>query len=135
MERAAELERIEQAKILADKAKAAAEADAKAAEIAGEKELAQEIREEPVIVPLPTVKPQVAKVAGATTARTWAAEVIGFPDDMTKFLELVTCVATNPQHINLLNPNMVALNAMARAQKQGFSIPGVRAVSNESMRL
>lgn len=131
----AEKVRLAEQEELQRKAKLAAEADARAAEQAKQPELAKEIRDEPIETPLPAARPQVAKVRGASIPDTYAAEVIGYPDDTVKFLELVTYVATNPDYLNLLLPNMVALNKLATAQKQGLKIPGVRAVRKQSMRL
>jgi hypothetical protein len=132
--RVAEEKRLEEQKEAEAKAKAAAEADAQAAEAANEPELAKEIREEPVSVPVPEAKPAVAKVSGVAPTGTYKCEVIDYPNDKRKFLELVVHVAQNPDDVNVLLPNMPALNDMARAKREGFSMPGCRAVKSEGMR-
>ena len=131
----AEKVRLEEQAALQEKARLANEADARAAEAAKQPELAKEIRDEPVETPLPAARPLVAKVRGATIPDTWAAEVIDYPANTAKFLELVVHVAQNPDLIHVLLPNYPSLNKLATAQKQGLKLPGVRAVRKQSMRL
>lgn len=65
--------------------------------------------------------------SGAAAATTWSAQVV----DMGALIEFI---AVNPQYRNLVLPNETALNALARAQKEGFNMPGVRAVSKVNIR-
>ena len=72
--------------------------------------------------PVPEVKPAVAKVAGISARQTWHAEV-------TDKAALVAWCLLNSQ-LYLLEPNMVALNSLARNQKEELSIAGVKAVKD-----
>lgn len=67
------------------------------------------------------------KAAGTAAVKTWSAQV-------TDLRALIQHVAAHPEFTNLLVANDTALNALARAQKEGFSMPGVRAVSKTSIR-
>lgn len=66
-------------------------------------------------------EPGISKVDGVQSRTIWRAEVVDFA-------AMVNYVAKNPQYLGLLEPSMPALNALARAQREGFSIPGCRAV-------
>jgi hypothetical protein len=92
------------------------------AEEAGDPELADEILREPTPLPVVHVAAAVAKVDGMSTQTRWGAEVVDL-------LALVRYVAANPQWVNLLEANTVALNRLAVAVKGELRIPGVRAVS------
>lgn len=73
-----------------------------------------------------TVAPRVSVAAapkGLSTRANWKAEV-------TSMAELVAYVAANPSFINLLTVDATALNALAKAQKEAFSIPGCRAFND-----
>lgn len=81
-------------------------------------------RREAVVAP---VVAQVEKIPDVAIRTTWHAEV----EDMLLFVQ---AVAKNPDLLDLLQPNMTALNAMARAQKEHFQkIPGVKAVSEKGI--
>ena len=97
-------------------------AEALHAEAMGEPDLAEAIISEPVVAPVVRVAP-TPKINGVSFSQVWSAEVI----DMAA---LVRFVAINPAMINLVQPNLTALNAMARAQKSALNIPGVRAVAS-----
>lgn len=133
---ATEYEREEQRKAAAERKRLEDEARRKeedarlrqaiAAESAGDDALAEKIIEtpaapRPVIVP----RPAVASVSGVTAVTRWSAEV-------TDIGALVRHVATHPDLLHLISPNLVALNQMARAQQAKLAIPGVRAVSETS---
>lgn len=66
------------------------------------------------------------KVDGISTRVTWSAQV-------TDLATLIKYVAENPQFAGLLQPDQKALNDMARALKGNLKIPGVLAVTNESI--
>jgi hypothetical protein len=107
--------------------------DAIAAEAAGDTEQAadlfaeaQEIESEPVVVPVFTPVMQTATVAGVSERKTWSAE-------LTDIAALVAHVASHPECINYLLPNMPALNALARSQHEAMRIPGVRSVGTVSL--
>ena len=70
--------------------------------------------------------PAVPKVEGGSVRAVWSAQVTDFP-------RLVQAAAANPALLYLLQPNQVALNQMARAQKEHLSIPGVVAVATDSV--
>jgi hypothetical protein len=62
----------------------------------------------------------------------WRAPGITMRDNWKVVIEdkmkLIRYCATNPDHHNLLEPNLTALNAMARALKGVLNLPGVRVV-------
>lgn len=57
---------------------------------------------------------------------TWSAEVVDL-------LELVKACAEGRQPLGLLQPNVVALNDLARIQKDKMEIPGVSAVAKQGV--
>lgn len=59
------------------------------------------------------------RLSGLSFRDHWRAEV-------SDFRQLVAAVARNPTLLNLIEPNLAALNHLARAQKQALRIPGVR---------
>lgn len=92
------------------------------AEERGDQAEAKAIMEEPVVTPVVTVAPQVARVEGVSSRTNWSAEV-------TDLLALVRYVAAHPEWVYLLEPSIPNLNRLAVAQRNALSIPGVRAVS------
>ena len=74
---------------------------------------------------VPTVRPEVAKVAGVSTRETWGAEI----HDLRAFY--AWCITGDNLYM-AGEPNMVALNSRARAERGDMKIPGVRAVSKLS---
>lgn len=98
----------------AEAAKAAGATEAEAEAILTE-ELAA-----PLVVPA-TPAPAPAEKQGVGTRFNYKAQV----RDMTMLLRFV---ADNPTFMNLVTPNESALNALARAQKEAFDIPGCRLV-------
>lgn len=83
----------------------------------------------PIAPPMvaPVVAPRVQQAAGVSKPRdNWSAEV-------TNPLALAKFVVDNPTFANLVQPNMVALNQLAKAQKNLLSIPGVRALNNPTI--
>jgi hypothetical protein len=86
---------------------------------------AQELVDTPVETPTVQVASFTPKVSGLSFRETWSARV----DDLKK---LIAWVAKNPSDFNLLQPNMTALNAKARSQKQGMSVDGVKAVCTKT---
>ena len=86
----------------------------------------EEAAEDAMTVPLappvvPTVRPEVAKVAGVSARETWSAEVT----DMGSFA--TWCVASG--NLYMIEANQIALNSRARSEHAAMKIPGVRAVS------
>ena len=68
------------------------------------------------------MKAQVSETESVSTRTIWRAE-------LTDKLALVQHVAANPHLVHLLEVYMPAANAMARAQREAMSIPGLVAVS------
>jgi uncharacterized membrane-anchored protein YhcB (DUF1043 family) len=113
-------EEAAQKALLEDRLRRAAEADA-----AGELEKADAIMEAPAPEVL-TVEPraEVAKISGVSARTVWHAEVYNFE-------ALVRYVAEQGSLVlNLVEPNLAVLNAMAREHKERFDLPGVRAASD-----
>jgi len=106
-------------------------AEAVHAEQMGEPELADEIlAEPPAPAPIIRVEPQVAKVEGLSSRRTWVAEIV----DMEA---LFAWIAQDRSRIAYAEPEALrkshpSLNALARAQRASLSVPGVRAVEQVS---
>ena len=98
----------------AEAAKAAGATEAEAEAILVEEMAA------PLVVAAPPV-PTPAEKQGVGTRFNYKAQV----RDMTMLLRFV---ADNPTFMNLVTPNESALNALARAQKEAFDIPGCRLV-------
>jgi len=95
------------------------------AAMAETEEAAEEALTEPLPPPpVPTVRPEVAKVAGVSTRETWGYEII----DKSQFLAW----ASKPENVFYATENAVALNSRARAEKDAMKIPGVKAVSTLS---
>lgn len=85
------------------------------------REEAEQLISEPVNVPAPIVVKSTPKIAGISFRDTWSARVINLQ-------KLVAYVGANPQFLNYVTPNATALNTAARAQKDGFKVPGVELV-------
>jgi hypothetical protein len=143
------LEHLERERVAAEQRRLQEEADRKAqdaalrAEQAGDLELADRIASAPAVVPLPPQRPvfvpptpveAVPKVAGLSFQERWKADVV----DLIALVRAVagecpTCRCTTAhlaaQPLALVEPNMTALNGMARSLKTAMAVPGVRAVS------
>jgi len=111
-------DRLAQAAIL-EASGAKEEAEALVSEAIEEKEKPIE-----VYVP-PPVTPKV-ELNGATVKVYWKAEV-------TDLKALCKAIAEGRAAVNLVEPNMTALNGMARSLKKEMNVPGVKAVSTTSM--
>lgn len=96
--------------------------DAIAADEAGSHEEAEAILAAPVQAPVIHVEPRLAAVEGVIAQERWEAEVVDLG-------QLVDFVSSHKEWIHLLLPNMVALNGLARSQRQALAVQGVRAVS------
>lgn len=97
-------------------------------ESSGDAEAAEAVLNEPIFAPVVHLQSTVQKVAGISTQTRYSAEVVNL-------LDLAKFVAANPQYLNYLQANTVALNAAARAQKEHMRIPGVRVVATEGLRV
>jgi hypothetical protein len=96
------------------------EAEAAAAATAGREEEAFAMRQAAEVMSAPVRSVAIQKTAGISTRSNWKAMV-------TDLSQLVAFVAANPEHLNLLQANQQALTALAKAQKQGMKVPGVKA--------
>lgn len=89
------------------------------------KEEIKEVKSAPVTAISPEIQPTFQRSASVSKPiEKWSAEVQG----AAGFLALVKAVAKGEQPVSLLEPNMVALNGMARSLKDTMNIPGVKAV-------
>jgi len=106
-------------------AEAERQADVKALEDAGEKEAAVEVAAAPVAVTHVDVAPEV-EVKGVHMVTRWHAEV-------TDIKALCKAVGSGKQPINLVQADMKVLNKLATALQANMNIPGVRALSTNSV--
>ena len=102
------------------------EEQAKAAAQTGDTASAAALQAASDMVVAPTVKMEPAKVAGISTTVRWSAEIT----DKVAFLQHALA---HPEFMEAIDINMKPLNQMATALKDKLNIPGVRAVSNETL--
>ena len=145
----ARLEAEERQRVAAEQRRLLAEAEeqrlteAALAEARGDTEAAERLIEAPVVVPPVTARPVFVPVApsaprpaapGVSFRDNWSAEVV----DLAALVRAIAgecpmCRCTSPhvgsQPITLVAATMPALNQMARALKEAFNVPGVRAVN------
>jgi hypothetical protein len=118
----------EQQRLLAD-AEEQRLTEAALAEARGDTETAERLIEAPIPVPVVLARPVFVPVAPAPPKP--AAAGLSFRDNysakITNLMALVQAVAKGAQPITLVEPNMPALNQMARALKDAMNIPGVEA--------
>ncbi|MDA8112094.1 MAG: hypothetical protein M0T83_06550 [Nitrospiraceae bacterium] len=96
----------------------------------GNSEMAEALLEAPIappVVVLPKVETQAPKVEGLSVSKVYKGEVLSLP-------QLVQAVAQGRAPIGLIEVNQTALNGMARALKEAFSVPGCRVVVESSVR-
>jgi hypothetical protein len=79
-----------------------------------------EIAARPLPVPIVAMRPP-ARLTGVNIRDNWKAVV----EDK---LKLVRYCGSNPDHLNLVEANTTALNALARALKSVMNVPGVKVV-------
>lgn len=96
----------------------AAEKKAEKLEAKGQGAKAAEVRAAVPVVSAPVVAPAPAKIAGVTMRSNWVASV-------TDKMALIRFVAANPQYQELLEPNITALNRMAKSLRSNMQIDGV----------
>lgn len=127
-ERAQRAREEEARRLATEQARQAEEArrkkEAEAARKAGDEGLAKEITSAPIEVAVFEVKSAVPTSTAVGRQKVWQAEVLDFQ-------QLLNHVAAHPEYINLVQPNQVALNELARAQHEALKIPGVRAKFDE----
>lgn len=123
-------ERARAAELAAEQRRIAQEqqkATAKALEDAGQKEAAQQVREQPVIVPAAPVSVATAPLAASTFIETWEGEC-------TDIKALAAAVAAGTVPESALMVNQTLLNQQARTLKASFRWPGCRAFPRERVR-
>jgi hypothetical protein len=126
-EAAAERERIRLNAIAAEAAAEETRAAAAMAMAAGDDVLAAEILATP-IVPVQAIVPtrRTSTVAGVAVRETWYARVVDFA-------ALVQAAARDPQYLGLLEPDVAALDALARALRDRFRVPGVSVIRTKGV--
>jgi hypothetical protein len=87
---------------------------------------ANELLTQPVETPLVTLAKATPKVAGVTYRETWKGECVDL-------MRLVRHIAEHPEHVNLLQANTTAINQLARAQKSGLKLPGLRVLMDRDI--
>lgn len=80
-----------------------------------------DILTQPSVAPTVVLPPRVAAVSGVSMRDAWSAEVIDLK-------ALCKAIGAGKASLELVKPNMVTLNHLARAQKQTLHVPGVKAV-------
>lgn len=93
--------------------------------VAGKDDRAEATEERATEVQAPTVAAAEAPTGAVHVRTTWHAEVT----DLAALAK--ACLSEQP--IELIEPNMAALNSLARSLKEELSIPGVKAVSEEGV--
>jgi len=103
------------------------ETQAARAQASGKFEVAEALRVSAAVMPeRMEIATTVAKITGLSSRSTWRAEV-------TDKSALIAHVAGHPEWLNLLEPNMTALNGLARSQKSALALPGVKAVEERQL--
>ena len=92
----------------------------------GHEDLADIVRQNAERVTAPTVEAPAMPTGAVHIRTTWSAEVVDLAG-------LVKACAEGKAPLNLLVPDMPALNALARTQKERFDIPGVKAVAEQGV--
>jgi hypothetical protein len=129
--RLAEQRRLEEAARQAEETRRLAEASAMEAEALANGDMALQAEAEaliaaPVETPVVFIEKATPKVAGLAYRLTYSAEVVNLA-------ALVGYVAAHPESANLLLPNTVALNQMARAMKTALRLPGVKVIEKRDI--
>lgn len=86
----------------------------------------EEILDTPVVAPAIVAQPTYRRANGISTQQRWRAEVIDLK-------ALCLAIGQGRASINLVMANLPALNSMARAMKQTFSVPGCKAVAETAV--
>lgn len=100
--------------------------EAERLEAEGRQREAERLIDAPIFTPPVTVAPPTPRVQGVSFREVWSAEV----DDLRA---LCRAIADGSAPTSYVTPAMPALNAVARAQKEGFSVPGCRAVVSKQV--
>jgi len=124
----------EEARRLANEARKAEDerrlSEAVHADNSGDKALAEEILAEPATPMAFSVAPQVAKVEGISTRKTWSAQVL----DLKALIKFVAAKCDeDPGVLCYLEPATTVLNREAVNKKDLLRIPGVKAIAKEGI--
>lgn len=103
-------------------------AEAEKAEAENKPEVAEAIISKPVEVAPVKVEPIFQKAAGTTTVTTWKAEVVDLK-------ALCAAIGEGKVSTDAIQANMTYLNGLARTMKESMAIPGVKAISEQSVRI
>lgn len=96
-----------------------------AAEADGQDEEAEAILNEPISTPVVTIQKTTPTAGiGGAIRELWSAEVYSLSS-------LILAIVSGQASIGLIEPNMAALNGMARSLKANMQIDGVKAVSRK----
>ncbi len=127
-QRKARIAEAKEQEVLRKKAEAEREERASTHEDMGMPGIAEEIRQEEVIVPTPSVASTVAKVDNIGTVGRWKAEVAGVSDveQQTNMVLLVMYIANNPDHVDLVKFHPAAGNRLAEMVKSNKKSPRLR---------
>ena len=90
-----------------------------AAKLGADEQSIEEIRMTPIPLPRPVITPTFQRASGLSTRETWKCEV----EDVRKLCRAIGDGTVSP---TLVDPNMTALNGLARSLKTGFNVPGCR---------
>lgn len=82
--------------------------------------------EAPRYVPPPPPPPPIEKAKGVVSREIWSGEV-------TDMKLLCAAIGRGEASVNLVTPNMAAINGLARIERAGLRIPGLKAVVNTSV--
>lgn len=86
-------------------------------------EVQQVLLEAETLPPPPVAAQPITNIRGASVRENWKCEI-------TSKAELVKFVAANPQFLTLVDVNQTAANQLAKAQKSGLKLPGLRAFND-----
>jgi hypothetical protein len=81
----------------------------------------------PLVVAPPRVESAFQPAKGVSVAVNWKGEV-------TSLKDLVKAIATDKASVNLVMPNEVAINQLARATRGTLQVPGIRFFSQSTVR-
>ena len=84
-------------------------------------EVVEQILATPLPTPAPVVAPTFQKTKGFTSRPNYSCSVVNLQ-------ELVKAAAANPNLLCYLQPNEVALGALARSMKDAFTLPGCKLI-------
>lgn len=100
--------------------------EAERLEAEGRQREAERLIDAPIFTPPVTVAPPTPRVQGVSFREVWGAEVVNL-------VALCKAIGDGTVPASYVSANMPTLNARARADKDGFSVPGCRAVVSKQV--